>query len=101
MSKIFHVYIMASKRYGTLYTGVTSDLVQRIYQHKEGTVDGFTKDYNVSMLVYYEQHDNAENAIKREKNIKDWQRAWKVELIEKANPDWHDLFNDLKNRARL
>lgn len=101
MEKQFHVYIMASKRYGTLYTGVTSDLLHRIYQHKEGQADGFTKKYNVKQLVYYESHENAESAIRREKQIKDWQRQWKLDLIEKSNPGWSDLFADLKNRARM
>ena len=101
MEKKFHVYIMASKRYGTLYTGVTSDILQRVRQHKDGMADGFTKKYNVKQLVYYERHEAAESAIKREKQIKDWQRQWKLDLIEQANPDWHDLFDDLKNRARF
>ena len=101
MDKIFHVYILASKRYGTLYTGVTSDLLQRIYQHKEGLADGFTNKYNVKTLVYQEVHENAEAAIRREKQIKDWQRQWKIDLIEKANPDWHDLYEGLRNKARF
>lgn len=101
MDKIFHVYIMASKRYGTLYTGVTSNLLQRICRHKEGIIEGFTKDYDVTILVYYERHETAENAIKREKNIKDWKREWKIDLIEKSNPNWHDLYEDCKNRSRL
>lgn len=101
IDKKFHVYVMASKRYGTLYTGVTSDLLQRVYQHKGGLADGFTKKYNVKQLVYYEPHENAEAAIMREKQIKDWQRQWKIDLIEKSNPDWRDLFENLRNRARL
>lgn len=101
MNKIFHVYIMASKRYGTLYTGVTSDLIRRIRQHKEGLADGFTKKYSVKTLVYYEPFESADAAIQREKRIKDWKRQWKIDLIEKANPNWHDLFEDLKNRSRF
>lgn len=101
MEKKFHVYIMASKRYGTLYTGVTSDLIQRVDQHRTGLVEGFTKKYNVKTLVYYEAHEVAEAAITREKQIKDWQRQWKLDLIEGSNPDWRDLFDDLKNRSRF
>lgn len=101
MEKYFHVYILASKRNGTLYTGVTSNLLQRIHQHKENQADGFTKKYNVKDLVYYEPHETAEAAIIREKQIKEWQRNWKIELIEKANPNWHDLFEALKNRSRF
>lgn len=101
MEKKFHVYIMASKRYGTLYTGVTSNLLQRVYQHRDGVADGFTKEHSVKTLVYYEPHENAESAIRREKQIKDWRRDWKVDLIEKSNPNWHDLFEDLRNRSRF
>ncbi len=92
MPKEFYVYILASKRNGTLYTGVTSNLVQRIWQHKEGFVEGFTLTYRVKRLVYFEAHDSAESAITREKQIKKWRRAWKVELIEKNNPGWKDLY---------
>ncbi len=94
----FHVYILASKRYGTLYTGMTSNIGQRVFQHKGGLTGGFTKKYAVKMLVYYESHETAESAIKREKQIKEWKRQWKIELIEKSNPDWHDLFDDLKRK---
>ena len=86
------VYILASQRNGTLYTGVTSDLVQRIWQHKNDTVEGFTKKYGVHILVYYELHDDMENAIIREKRVKKWNRAWKLRLIEEMNPDWNDLY---------
>ncbi len=75
--------------------GVTSDLVKRIWQHKNKTADGFTSKYNVNKLVFYEVHDNAESAIKREKNIKNWKRAWKDELIEKENPSWNDLYETI------
>jgi putative endonuclease len=86
------VYILASKRNGTLYVGVTSNLAQRIWQHKEGLAEGFTKDHNVKLLVWYEQHATMESAISREKALKEWRRAWKCELIEETNPYWRDLY---------
>ena len=89
------VYILASKRNGTLYTGVTSDLGQRIAQHKQDLVAGFTSKYGVHTLVYAEFHDTMDQAIKRETQIKGWRRAWKIELIEKGNPGWRDLFEEL------
>jgi putative endonuclease len=92
MSKQFCVYILASKRNGTLYVGVTSNLVQRIWQHKQGFIDGFTKEYGVKALVYFEVHDTAESAITREKQIKKWERAWKLRLIEESNPEWKDSY---------
>jgi putative endonuclease len=95
MSKQFAVYILASKRNGTLYVGVTSNLVQRIWQHKEKAVKGFTADYGVDRLVYYELHGNAEAAITREKRVKAWRRAWKLRLIEAMNPDWRDLYEEI------
>jgi putative endonuclease len=85
------VYILASKRNGTLYIGVTSDLSRRIWQHKNDQVEGFTKKYGVHTLVYYEWHDDMRAAIVREKQIKKWNRAWKLELIESVNPEWRDL----------
>ena len=93
--KKFFVYMMASKLYGTIYTGMSSELVQRIYQHKNGTFDGFTKQYNVNRLVWYEAHDNAESAIRRERQIKEWKRDWKIKLIEDENPTWRDLYEDI------
>jgi putative endonuclease len=87
--------MLAGKRNGTLYVGVTSHLVQRVWQHKQGVVDGFTKDYDVKTLVWYEQHDTADSAITREKQIKKWRRAWKVALIERGNPYWNDLFLEI------
>ena len=96
MDKQFYVYILASKRNGTLYIGITSNPVQRIWQHKNKMVEGFTKKYNVNKLVYYEVHLNAESAIVREKQMKKWQRAWKIQLIEEKNPDWKDLYDDIK-----
>jgi putative endonuclease len=87
-----YVYILASKPRGTLYVGVTSNLAQRVYQHKTGAVEGFTKKYAVHRLVYFEVFDDIENAIKREKHIKKWNRPWKVGLIEEKNLYWEDLY---------
>ena len=95
MVKQFYVYILASKRNGTLYTGMTSDLVKRVWQHRHGKIDGFTKKYNVKHLVYYEPHKSAEIAIKREKQIKKWMRQWKLNLIERDNPNWDDLYRKI------
>jgi putative endonuclease len=89
------VYILASQRNGTLYIGVTSDLVQRIWQHKSDAVKGFTKKYRVHILVWYELHGDMENAIIREKRLKKWNRAWKLRLIEQMNPDWMDLYESI------
>ena len=89
------VYILASKRNGTLYTGVTSDLVQRVWQHKKGVVEGFTKRYRVHLLVWLEIHETMASAIAREKALKEWKRAWKIELIEKSNPPWRDLYGEI------
>ena len=93
--KSYFVYIMASKRGGVLYTGITSELQQRDYQHKHGIMGGFTKRYNVHRLVYFEVYDEPTLAITREKQIKKWNRAWKIELIEKANPEWNDLSSQI------
>jgi putative endonuclease len=93
--KTFYVYILCNKQNGTLYTGVTSDLVKRIYEHKNNMVDGFTKTYGVHHLIWYENHMTAESAITREKQIKKWNRKWKLELIEKNNPEWKDLYKSL------
>jgi putative endonuclease len=89
------IYIVTNRRDGTLYVGVTSNLAQRIWQHKEGLVEGFTKRYNLKRLVYVEHHDDIRNAIQREKNLKLWSRAWKVALIAADNPDWNDLHDRL------
>jgi putative endonuclease len=89
------VYILASKRNGTLYIGVTSDLVGRIWQHRNDAVEGFTKKYGVHDLVYFELYEDMENAITREKQLKKWNRAWKLKLIEKDNPEWKDLYETL------
>jgi putative endonuclease len=93
IEKTFYIYILASKRNGTIYVGVTSDLEKRIWEHKNDTLDGFTKRYKVHLLVYYEDGGDALNAIQREKQIKKWNRAWKIRLIEKHNPLWIDLYD--------
>jgi putative endonuclease len=89
------VYILTSKRNGTLYIGVTSDLVKRIWEHKNNMVEGFTKRYNVHRLVWYELHESMESAITREKRLKNWRRKWKLELIESGNPKWLDLYHSI------
>ncbi len=89
------VYIVTNKRDGVLYVGVTSDLLKRGWEHREGVAAGFTKRYGLKLLVYFEWHDEITLAIQREKNIKHWSRAWKIELIESMNPDWKDLFKTL------
>ncbi len=89
------VYILASQRNGTLYVGVTSDLPARMYEHREGLVPGFTRRYGVKLLVWYQNHLRIEDAIQREKNLKHWVRRWKLALIEKANPDWRDLYGEM------
>jgi len=95
MGKEVWVYIMASKRNGTLYVGATSDLAKRMWEHKNGLVEGFTRRYQVDRLVYCEPFDDAENAITREKQLKKWRRAWKIELIENSNPEWRDLYEEI------
>ncbi|HET6158963.1 MAG TPA: GIY-YIG nuclease family protein [Dongiaceae bacterium] len=91
----YWVYILASRPRGTLYVGVTNNLVRRVAEHQEGTVPGFTKTYGVKMLVYFEEHANVVEAIEREKRIKRWARAWKIELIRSQNPEWRDLFDEI------
>jgi len=95
------VYILASQRNGTLYIGVTSDLVRRVWEHRNDLVDGFTKRYGVHRLVYFEQHSDMATAIQREKQLKKWNRAWKIELIEKTNPEWLDLWGALLGRGEF
>ncbi len=95
MSKLGYVYILTSKPNGTLYIGVTSDLLRRIYQHRNNLVEGFTKKHGVKTLVYYETYDEISFAIQREKEMKGWNRAWKIKLIESDNPTWRDLFDDI------
>lgn len=89
------VYMLASKRNGTLYIGVTSDIVKRTWQHKNHIISGFTEQHQVNRLVYFEQLDDMESAIMREKVLKKWHRAWKIRLIEKTNPDWLDLYDEI------
>lgn len=89
------VYILASQRNGTFYIGVTSDLVRRIWEHRNNVVQGFTERYGVHLLVYYEQHASMEAAITREKQLKKWKRAWKIRLIEEGNPQWQDLWMEI------
>ena len=91
----YYVYILASKKNGTLYIGVTSNLVKRIYEHKNELAEGFTKKYSVHKLVYFEITESVESAIAREKQLKKWNRAWKIRLIEKTNPEWLDLYMEL------
>ena len=89
------VYILANERNGTLYIGVTSDLIKRIWEHQNDLVEGFTKRYSVHHLVWYELHENMNSAIEREKKMKEWKRAWKIKLIEENNPQWNDLYNTI------
>jgi putative endonuclease len=93
--KNYFVYILASKYNGTLYIGVTNDLLKRVYEHKNNLVDGFTKKYGVHRLIYYEAFNSIESAITREKQMKKWRREWKINLIEKDNPNWDDLYDSL------
>jgi len=95
MTKTYYIYILASKRNGTLYIGVTNDLERRLYEHKNNLLEGFTNKYNVHNLVYYEDVTDVHAALQREKQLKRWTRKWKLELIEKVNPEWRDLANDL------
>ena len=88
--------MMANGRNGSLYVGVTSNLIQRVWQHKEALIDGFTKEYGAKDLVWYELHENADSAITREKQIKKWNRDWKIQLIERQNPYWNDLFTEIQ-----
>ena len=93
--RTFWVYILASRPRGTLYIGVTNNLIRRIYEHRERLFDGFTKEHAVKMLVFCEQHATAMTAIQREKNIKHWSRSWKIEFIRSMNPDWRDLWEEI------
>jgi putative endonuclease len=92
--KQYFVYILASKKNGTLYVGVTNDLLKRVYQHKNKSVEGFTKKYNVDKLVYFEETRDIRSTIDREKTLKRWKRNWKINLIKQTNPEWNDLFYD-------
>ncbi len=91
----YYIYIMASKRNGKIYIGVTSDLIKRVYEHKNDLTEGFTKKYQVHNLVYYDKTQDIQSAIKREKQIKRWNRKWKLELIEDKNPEWYDLYDEI------
>lgn len=93
--KTYYVYILASKKNGVLYVGVTNDIIRRVWEHKEGQDDGFTKKYFIKKLVYYEAYEDILYAIEREKCIKKWNREWKIELIEKENKEWDDLYDSL------
>jgi len=95
LTRSYYVYLLASRRKGTLYVGVTNDLSKRVWQHKQELVEGFTKKYGVKSLVWFEQTESIESAIVREKQIKKWNRDWKVELIEKTNPQWRDLYEEI------
>ena len=95
MERSYYVYILASQRNGTLYIGVTSDLIKRVWEHRNKLVDGFTEKYCIDKLVYYEQFKDIEYAIGREKRLKKYNRRWKIALIEKLNPDWRDLYEEL------
>lgn len=94
--KQYYVYILASRKNGTLYIGVTNNLTLRVKEHKEGSIDGFTKRYNVHNLIYFEIYKDIRDAITREKRLKKWNRSWKIELIERTNPKWEDLYNHLR-----
>ncbi len=96
MKETFYVYILASQRRGTLYIGVTSNLIKRVYEHKNDLVDGFTKKYKVHRLVYYEVTGDVETALSRERQMKKWNRVWKIRLIEENNPEWADLYDSLR-----
>lgn len=93
--KTFYIYILASKKNGVLYVGITSNLIQRIYQHRNSLIDGFTKKYHITKLVFFEETNDINEALTREKRLKKWNRAWKIELIEKTNPNWDDLYDSL------
>lgn len=95
MEKRFYVYTLSNNKYGTLYIGVTSDLLKRVWEHKNHVVEGFTDTYNLDKLVYYEIHETSYSAIHREKRLKFWQRLWKLELLDKFNPDWNDLYESI------
>jgi len=95
LGKNYYVYLLASSRYGTLYTSVTSDLIKRAWQHREALGEGFAKRYDVKQLVWYEVHGDVQAALTRKKQIKKWNRAWKIELIQEKNPQWRDLYEDI------
>jgi putative endonuclease len=94
-TKQYYVYILTNKPNGTLYIGVTNDLIRRVWEHKQGLVDGFTKKYQLKLLVYYESSTSIEEAIKKEKQMKEWKRDWKINKIERVNPMWEDLYTQI------
>ena len=98
MDKLVFVYILTNKRYGTFYIGLTTNLVRRMAEHKSGVITGFTKQHKLTTLVYYEMHKDLAKAAHRERLLKKWKRIWKIELIEKSNPDWYDLHEDVKRK---
>ncbi|MFC1734318.1 GIY-YIG nuclease family protein [candidate division KSB1 bacterium] len=91
----YYIYILASRKNGTLYIGVSNDLIKRVFEHKQKMVEGFSKRYNISNLVYFEESSDVHSALAREKQLKKWNRAWKIRLIEQQNPEWHDLYEEL------
>jgi putative endonuclease len=95
MDRYFYVYILTNRRYGTLYVGITNDLVRRVWEHRNNAVPGFTREHELHRLVWYEQHATALEAIRQEKLIKKWHRDWKVNLVQRMNPDWEDLFESI------
>ncbi|MBU0651128.1 GIY-YIG nuclease family protein [bacterium] len=95
MDKLYYTYIITNKPNGTLYIGITSDIIKRVWQHKNKVVEGFSEKYNLNKLVYFEEYTTPEDAIRREKRLKFWKRQWKIDLIEKNNPDWKDLYEDI------
>jgi putative endonuclease len=95
MERQYYIYILTNKKYGTFYTGVTNDLTRRVYEHKNDLIEGFTKKYQTHILVYFEITSSIQEAIRREKQIKAWKRDWKINVIERENPGWNDLFSSL------
>lgn len=99
--RTYYVYILASKKKGTLYIGITNNILRRVLEHKEKILKGFTAEHNIDKLVYFEKYDNVNFAIKREKNLKEWHRKWKIRLIEESNKEWKDLFYDLISKEDI
>ena len=97
----YYVYILASRLGGTVYVGVTNDLIRRVYEHKIGAIDGFTKEYGVKQLVYFESYPDVRDALQREKNMKHWPRVWKTRLIAQGNPTWRDLYEEIASGSAL
>lgn len=95
MDDNYYIYMISNKKYGVIYIGITHDLRKRMYQHKNKSLGGFSSKYNLMNLVYFEHHTNKWDAVEREQKLKNWKRQWKIDLIEKTNPDWHDLYDNL------